>query len=256
MAPVNQPMGPHSVDLTIGRIKEAVDRLVASVTTISDEHMREPSLLPGWSRGHVLTHIARNADGLRNLLVWAETGEETPQYASAEERETQIEAGAGRPATEIVADVVQSAEDFAAKAGQLPEGAWLAEVRGFRGPAHPAWFTLHRRLAEVEIHHVDLATGYGPADWPDWFVTDMLYRVTGQLAADPQAPSAIVSDSETGRQFFLRHDPSTPGTPDAPPAGLEITGPGRILLAWLLGRDSGGDLTVDPPGQLPSIPPY
>ena len=249
-------MGPHSVDLTIGRIKESFDRLVASVTAISDEQMREPSLLPGWSRGHVLTHIARNADGLRNLLIWAETGEETPQYASAEERETQIEAGAGRPASEIAADVAQSAEDFLARAAGLSEDAWTAEVRGFRGPAHPAWFTLHRRLAEVEIHHVDLAAGYGPADWPDWFVTDMLYRMTGQLAADPQAPSGIVTDSETGRQFFLRQDPGATGAPEASGGSFEITGPGRFLLAWLLGRDSGGDLTADPAGALPSIPPY
>jgi maleylpyruvate isomerase len=252
-------MGPHSVDLTIGRIKEALDRLVASVTTISDEQMREPSLLPGWSRGHVLTHIARNADGLRNLLIWAETGEETPQYASAEERETQIEAGAGRPASEIVADVAKSSEDFLAKAAALSEGAWTAEVRGFRGGSHPAWFTLHRRLAEVEIHHIDLAAGYGPADWPDWFVTDMLYRVTGELAADPEAPSGIVTDSETGRQFFLRQNadsPGTAGTSSTPEVAVEITGPGRIMLAWLLGRDNGGGLTTDPPGPLPSVPPF
>jgi maleylpyruvate isomerase len=256
MAPVSQPTGPHSVDLTIGRIKEATDRLIATVTTISDEQMRASSLLPGWSRGHVLTHIARNADGLRNLLIWAETGEETPQYASAEQRETQIETGAGRPATEIAADVTQSAADFIAKAAELSEVAWIAEVRGFRGPAHPAWFTLHRRLTELEVHHVDLAAGYGPADWPDWFVTDMLYRVTGQLAADPRAPSGIVTDSETGRQFFLRRDAGTPGAPDATAAGVEITGPGRILLAWLLGRDGGSDLAADPPGPLPTIPPF
>lgn len=249
-------MGSHSVDLTIGRIKEAIDRLVASATTMSDEQMREASLLPGWSRAHVLAHVARNADGLRNLLTWAQTGEETPQYASAQERETQIQDGAGRPASEIVADLTRSAEDFLARARELSEDAWSADVRGFRGPAHPAWFTLHRRLAEVEIHHVDLAAGYGPADWPEWFVTDMLYRVTGQLAADPHAPSAIITDSQTGRQFFLRQDAAAPGAPDAGRASLEIAGPGRILLAWLLGRDSGGELTVEPPGPLPAIPPY
>jgi maleylpyruvate isomerase len=26
--------------------------------------VRAPSLLPGWTRGHVLSHIARNADGI------------------------------------------------------------------------------------------------------------------------------------------------------------------------------------------------
>jgi maleylpyruvate isomerase len=121
------------------------------------------------------------------------------------------------------------------------------EVRGFRGPAHPGWFTLHRRLAEVEIHHVDLAAGYGPADWPDWFVTDMLYRVTGQLWGNPDTPKAMVTDSDTGRQFFLRQDAT---------AELEVTGPGAVLLAWLLGRDDGASLEAEPQRPLPDIPPY
>jgi maleylpyruvate isomerase len=120
-------------------------------------------------------------------------------------------------------------------------------VRGFRGPPHPGWFTLQRRLAEVEIHHVDLAADYRPADWPDWFVTDMLYRVTGQLWGNPDTPKAMVADSDTGRQFFLRQDAT---------ADLEVTGPGAVLLAWLLGRDDGASLTADPPGSLPSIPAY
>lgn len=247
MTSVSQPAGPHSVDLTIGRIDDAVARLVASAAALSDEQIREPSLLPGWSRGHVLTHIARNADGLRNLLIWAQTGVETPQYASAEERDARIEEGAGRSAEELTADVSGSAGEFIAKARELSEDAWLAEVRGFRGPPHPGWFTLHRRLAEVEIHHVDLDAGYGPAEWPDWFVTDMLYRVTGQLCADPETPSAMITDAATGRQYFLQRDSA---------ADVEITGPGHVLLAWLLGRDSGAGLSPDPAGPLPTIPSY
>ncbi|MGN6794395.1 MAG: maleylpyruvate isomerase N-terminal domain-containing protein [Streptosporangiaceae bacterium] len=244
---MTEPTAPHAVESTIGRITEASDRLTATVSALSDDQVREPSLLPGWSRGHVLTHIARNADGLRNLLIWAETGVETPQYASLEDRDGQIESGAGRPSHELAADVSESSNAFLAKARELTDDAWTAEVRGFRGPAHPGWFTLQRRLTEVEIHHVDLAAGYGPADWPDWFVTDMLYRVTGQLWANPDTPKAMVTDSDTGRQFFLRQDAS---------ADLEVTGPGAVLLAWLLGRDDGASLSADPQGQLPSIPPY
>jgi maleylpyruvate isomerase len=247
MAPVTEPTAPHAVDATIGQITEATGRLAVTVSALSDDQVREPSLLPGWSRGHLLTHIARNADGLRNLLIWAETGVETQQYASLEDRDGQIEAGAGRSASDIAADVSESSDAFLAKARELTDDAWKADVRGFRGPAHPGWFTLQRRLAEVEIHHVDLAAGYGPTDWPDWFVTDMLYRVTGQLWGNPDTPKAMVTDSDTGRQFFLRQDAT---------ADLEVTGPGPILLAWLLGRDDGASLSADPQGPLPSIPPY
>lgn len=247
MASVTEPTAPHAVETTIAQIAAAAERLAATAIVLTDDQVREPSLLPGWSRGHVLTHIARNADGLRNLLIWAETGEEMPQYASPEDRDGQIEAGAGRPASELAADVSESSDAFLAKASELTDDAWKAEVRGFRGPVHPAWFTLQRRLSEVEIHHVDLAASYGPADWPDWFVTDMLYRVTGQLCGNPDAPKAMVTDADTGRQFFLRQDAT---------ADVEVTGSGAVLLAWLLGRDDGASLTSDPDGPLPSIPSY
>jgi len=75
---VNTSAGPHSVDLLIDRIGDATTRLLASASALTDQQAREASLLPGWSRGHVLTHVARNADGLQNLLIWASTGEETP----------------------------------------------------------------------------------------------------------------------------------------------------------------------------------
>src|SRR5215467_5296875 len=112
MACVSQPPGPHSVDLTIERIAEAHSRLIESASALSDDQLREPSLLPGWSRGHVLAHVARNADGLANLLTWARTGIETPQYSSWEARDAQIDEGSGQPADEICADLLRSSENF------------------------------------------------------------------------------------------------------------------------------------------------
>ena len=64
----------HSLD----RIAAATERLLATADALTGDQVREPSLLPGWTRGHVLTHVARNADGLRNLLIWARTGTEIP----------------------------------------------------------------------------------------------------------------------------------------------------------------------------------
>ena len=86
---------------SMARIGEATDRLLASAAALTDASAGEPSLLPGWTRGHVLTHVARNGDGLGNLLRWARTGTETPMYASREARRADIEAGAGRSAAEI-----------------------------------------------------------------------------------------------------------------------------------------------------------
>ncbi len=78
-------------------IEAATSRLLATAKTLSDADVRAPSGLPGWSRGHVLSHIARNADSLVNRLTTAATGVDIPQYPSPEARDAGIEAGAAPP---------------------------------------------------------------------------------------------------------------------------------------------------------------
>ena len=177
------------------RIAGSTGRLLATAAVLTDDQAREPSLLPGWSRGHVLTHLARNADGLRNLLIWARTGVVTPQYPSAQARDEAIEAGAGRAAAELVADLRESAEAFGAEAASMPGPGWQVSVHGIRGAGHPAWYTLLRRLSEVEIHHVDLAAGYQPTDWPAWFVGERLESVTAGFAGRDDVPAALLRDT-------------------------------------------------------------
>lgn len=235
------------------RIDGATKRLTATAAGLSDNQAREPSLLPGWTRGHVLTHIARNADGLRNLLVWARTGVVTPQYSHPEEREAGIAAGAGRPADALADDLEQSAAAFAAEAARVPASAWDVPVHGIKGPDHPAWFTLFRRLSEVEIHHVDLNAGYGPPDWPEPFVADQLERVTGNFSARGDVAPFEIEVAGTGHRY-----PVGPATGDA----VTVTGPGCWLLAWLTGRDAGTALSVrsgpgpDDGGVLPQLPTF
>jgi maleylpyruvate isomerase len=228
-------------------VADATARLVQTAAPLTDQQVREPSLLPGWSRGHVLTHIARNADGLRNLLIWARTGVVTPQYADDDERERGIAAGAGRSAAELRADLKGSAAAFAAEAERLRPGDWVAEVRGRRGPAHPAWFTLRRRLTEVEIHHVDLSAGYGPDDWPLQFAVTSLERIAADFA-DDKTPAAHLFSPDAGLALKI-------GPPEASPT-VEVSGSARAMLAWLMGRSGGAGLTTTPAGQLPAVPPW
>jgi maleylpyruvate isomerase len=118
----------NEVSHSLRRLAAADDRVLATATALSDAQAREPSLLPGWSRGHVLTHIARNADGMVNLLRWARTGAQIPMYASAQSRAADIEAGGGRPAADLAAEVRQSAATLAAEAASTPDEAWTAQV--------------------------------------------------------------------------------------------------------------------------------
>jgi len=140
-------------------VREATARLLVTAHELDDASVAAPSLLPGWTRAHVLTHIARNADGAVNLLSWARTGVETPQYASWEARVADIEAGAPRPAAELLEDLDAACERFTAAVDGMPAEAWSERVRWTSGAEAPAARVVWSRLREVEIHHVDLGSG-------------------------------------------------------------------------------------------------
>ena len=148
------------------QIDQATQRLLDTARIITDPELRVPSLLPGWTRGHVLAHVARNADGMRNVLVGVRAGQNRPAYASAGEREAAIEQDAGRRATEHAADLADSAMALRTVARQLPDEGWQVPVRMLEeGDVFPAAELLTRRLAEVELHHCDLGIGYGHDQW-------------------------------------------------------------------------------------------
>src|ERR1700749_1093163 len=148
-------------------IDQATQRLLDTARIITEPDLRAPSLLPGWTRAHVLAHVARNADAMRTVLAGVRSGQDRPGYASAEAREAGIEQDAGRPARELTGDLADSAMALRTVARQLPDDEGQAPVRMQNaGPRFPAAELLTRRLVEVELHHCDLGAGYGPADWP------------------------------------------------------------------------------------------
>jgi maleylpyruvate isomerase len=153
------------------QIDDATQRLLGTARVITEPDLRQPSLLPGWTRAHVLAHLARNADAMRTLLVGARTGQDRPAYPSSEARDADIERGAAQEAKDLAADVADSAMALRTIARQLPDQAWACSVRVPGSARFPAVQLLTRRLVEVELHHCDLAAGYNPADWPDSFAS-------------------------------------------------------------------------------------
>ena len=156
------------------QIDQATQRLIDVARIITEPDLRAPSLLPGWTRAHVLAHLARGADAMRNLLVEARTGRSRPAYASAEARDADIEADAGRPPRDLTTDLADSAMSFRTVARQLTDDAWRVPVRILNSRPFPACELLTRRLVEVELHHCDLGAGYSPGDWPAAFATMLL----------------------------------------------------------------------------------
>ena len=82
----------------------------------------------------MLTHIARNADSVVWRLEGAARGELRDQYPGGlEQRADDIEAGAGRPAAELVRDVRRTSAAVERAMAELPVAAWDAPSRTSRG---------------------------------------------------------------------------------------------------------------------------
>lgn len=174
---------------------EAQTRLMRRVIELSDKDIRSSSLLPGWTVGHVLTHLARNADAHARRLSGALHGHDVPKYESGQEqRRSEIEDGAGRSAAEIIADFDASLSDLEEIFARCSEAGWPNGHFLGGGQYDVAGCPAHR-LREIEMHHVDLGLGYSPSDWPDEYVA---WDLEVLLAT---APERLGSSSE--RRSFM-----------------------------------------------------
>lgn len=195
-----------------GLCRAAHRRLLDSVAQVDAAQVRSPTALPGWAIGHVLTHLARNADAHARRLDGTLQGTDTPKYAGGErQRRDEIEAGTRRPALEILADLEASTAALhdvfdRCDAAGWPHGHLLGGgTYGTAGcPAH--------RLREVEVHHVDLGLGYTPLSWPAeyvaWDLPVLLDTVPDRLTpADQRALMAQVDAADR----WTRQPGSPPG---------------------------------------------
>jgi maleylpyruvate isomerase len=141
--------------------------------------------------GHVLTHIARNADSLVWRLEGAAKGELRDQYAGGlEQRRSDIEEGAERSAAELVRDVRQTAETVEQVMAGLSPAAWDAPSRTSRGVVEDSRDAVLSRWREVVVHHGDL--DLGPVPLPPALVEVWLPRELPRLA-ERSDPSALLS---------------------------------------------------------------
>jgi maleylpyruvate isomerase len=165
--------------------------LLDDIADLSDDVARRPSLLPGWSVGHVLTHIARNADSMAWRLEGAALGELRDQYPGGlEQRSHDIDEGAGRRAAELVDDVRQSGDALERILVELPPPAWDAPSRTSRGVVESSRDAVLSRWREVVVHHADL--GLGPVPLPPALVELWLPRELPRLA-ERSDPAALLS---------------------------------------------------------------
>ncbi len=230
----------RSVKESLAWAGDGAAHLRGLMTRMGDDAFAAPSALPGWSRAHVLTHVARNADAMINLLTWAATGTETPAYASVQARNADIEAGATRSPSEIRDDVVASSDRLAVAVRKLPEDAWSRRITNVQGREIPTTDVPWMRAREMWIHAVDLDVGASFSDLPPPMLTELLADVAATMGTREGCPSMrLVAEG---------------GTWTVGEGAVTVTGSAPDLAAWLLGRAKGKELRADGARKLPSLP--
>ena len=228
---VSHTASPAGADLDA-----STNRLVRTVDGLREEQYGEPSGLPGWTRGHVVAHLALHAEALGDALGRLGDGAPTAAlYPSAEERDAAIDALAASGPGPVRERVMQACGQLRGVLAGLPERAWTGSVT--RTPGGAAGFEAHEgpfvRCREVEVHHADLDVGYGPQDWPVPFAVDVLESLR-------ERTTVTLLATDVGRTWYAEDDPRT------------VAGTAAMLAWWLTGRGRGTSLTCNG-GDLPRI---
>ena len=209
---------------------------------MADFQFAEPSLLPGWTRGHVVAHLVLNAEGLAGALEGVREERAVPMYASQEARDGDIEELAGADpgvlrdrllaATTAIHDAVDGA----------PEDLYAGRIE--RTPGSDRTFTAGRvgemRLREVEIHHADLDLAYTWADWPSDFTRPAARRAAARRTTRPAVHGARRRPGPlVGVRRAATGGPRSSGTAADPGMVGDGPGPGDGLTS------DGGDAAAD-----------
>jgi maleylpyruvate isomerase len=220
-------------------IARADRALVRTVDALSDAQYAEPSQLPGWSRAHVVAHLALNAEGLAGVLHGAHTGTPAPMYASPEARDADIDALATEEPAVVRERFLAATGRFAEALEAMHDQDW--DGRFERSPGGPDFALVSvplMRVREVEIHHADLGAGYSPADWPADFRVILLQSMTKRSYPAP----FTVRASDLGRSWHYGDGVGGP----------VVTGTSADAGWWLTGRGTGAGLTSDT-HELPEV---
>lgn len=196
----------------LGWVERGTALLTKAVATLDEQSMSQPSPLPGWTRKHLVVHVAANADALGNLVHWARTGEKTPMYSSMEQRNADIETGAQLDADKLTSWLIGSAASLADAMAALTDEHWRAEVVTAQGRTVPATEIPWLRAREVCVHAVDLGTGVTFADLPEGFLAALIADIQAKrgLSDVPAGPFAETAAYLAGRPHNL---------PDVPELG-------------------------------------
>jgi maleylpyruvate isomerase len=217
----------------VAEVRAAHRRFTAAVSGLTPDELAAPTALPGWTRGHVIAHVADGGHAFADLTEAALRGELVALFpgggADRNERIEKLAVSAELP--EHLASGIARLEELWARA---EEADWARPVRFRNGDLAG---TVYARWREVWIHLVDCAVGVTPADWP----ADLAAHAIDFLLSRVPAEITLVA-TDTGRRW-------------GPADGEPLSGTVRDLAAFVAGREPVRAL-VGPNVELGEWPPH
>ncbi len=235
--------GTHPLDTdldeTLAAVEAATQRYLRTVAGLTDSQFAEPSVLPGWTVAHVISHVASNATGITRAVHAAMADDPVPWvYESNASRDAEIDERAIWPVGELRSLNAESTDELREAFAACPaDKLGVMLPRTIDGPPWSVADWIGARWREVEIHHTDMGTGYTHHDWSDEFV-DYLTSV-----------AIFDRDPEISVTLRCPHGDKLVGG-----GGQVLSGSKRDLIWWLIGR--GGGVGVSSDQALPELGPW
>ncbi len=202
------------------RLKAAADTVSAKLVGLSDDDVLVPTDLPGWTRGHVLAHIAHVSNAVARQVEYAQRGELIEFYDGGQGGRTQaIEMNAGHSAAEHREYISAAFTRALTVLDGLEDAQWELPISYRNGTVRDGALAYWRELV---IHLADLQLGRGPETWSKGFCLYLFEFLADRVPAGIQL-----------KLLPLGLAPMTIGTGEST---VSVQGMVTDIAAWLSGR--------------------
>ncbi|WP_051023331.1 maleylpyruvate isomerase family mycothiol-dependent enzyme [Nocardia pneumoniae] len=225
-----------NTDDVVRQVKSIHERERTLIASIGEDSARANSVLPGWTRGHVLSCRLAFLRAAHRQVRHAMTGSSVDFYDGGRPgREAEIAARAHEPADRLVAELTRATSALDETWSALGPSDWDLPAN-YREPC-TLTSVLYGSWREAEIHCVDYDLGYSPNSWSPSFCAHLFEFLT------PRIPAGIQVD-------LIAHEGGTWKLGTGEP--VEIRGALTDLAAWLSGRAPQSPVESSS-GELPTL---
>ena len=211
----------------IDSVRDAAHQFEAAARIAVESGVDAASLLPGWSRRHVIAHVVLNAEAFVHVAAEIRRGARIAfMYPGPPDRRADdIERLVVAPIDELLARLTSANAAFAASWSTSLDARPCAT-----GPEHPEFSSATvplRRLRELQVHMIDLGVdALTPSDWLESFVDSDLPLEWPTV--QHRTTSAVEVVDETGERWTANLHADSEHSP--------VTAHKSELLAWVLDR--------------------